>query len=64
MKETCDAFGDVVSAVKPIELETDPEGHAALREHATTVWLAAISLYEQADHILALARLLTKKARK
>jgi hypothetical protein len=63
MQETRNALTDVVSAVRPVELETDPEGHAALRDHANAVWLAAISVYEKADHILALTRLLSKKAR-
>jgi hypothetical protein len=42
MMECRDITRDVVAAVFPVELETDPEGHVALRNIAAEIRLANI----------------------
>lgn len=61
--ETRNALTDVVSAIKPIELETDPEGHAALRDHANEVRNSLASIVAITDSIRFTVALLCAKAR-
>ncbi|MEY9506955.1 hypothetical protein ABIE87_006513 [Bradyrhizobium diazoefficiens] len=63
MQETRNALTDVVSAVKPVELETDPEGHAALRDQSRELDTAVASILTTIHSIRFTLDLLRAKAR-
>lgn len=63
LRDFCDAFNDVVAAVKPVELETDPEGHVALRDRAFDARRAFQELEALTKEVFAPVAVLTRKAR-
>jgi hypothetical protein len=63
MQETRNALTDVVSAVRPVELETDPEGHAALRDQSKELDNAVAGILTTIHSIRFTLDLLRAKAR-
>lgn len=63
LKDIHDAMRDVVNAVKPVELETDPEGHGALRDIARDINLAWLQTRQRVEEIAAPIVQLCGKAR-
>lgn len=61
--ETRNALTDVVGAVRPLELETDPEGHAALRDQALDIRKALACIVATTDSIRFTVAILSAKAR-
>lgn len=63
LKDIHDAMRDTVNSVQPVELETDPEGHGALRDIAGDIHLAHGLLVQRVSDIDALVWKLRVKAR-
>lgn len=63
LKDIHDATRDVVNSVKPVELETDAEGHAVLRDIAGDIRLAFTQLHAHVGNLDALVWKLMVKAR-
>lgn len=61
--DTREVMGDVVRGVTPIELETDPEGHAALRDMAAEVQGAFNDLLSRTLEVYVVFVALASKAR-
>lgn len=63
LRDTRDALNDVVAAVRPVELETDAEGHVELRDHAFDVLRAYLDIEGVTKEIFGSVALLKRKAR-
>ena len=63
MKDNNEVMSDVVNACMPVELETDPEGHAALFNLAVDIRLAWSQLNQHVENANALVWKLRVKAR-
>lgn len=62
LKDLHDVMRDVVEKVTPVELETDPEGHGALRDIAGDILLASTLLQKRTVEVGALVEELEIKA--
>jgi hypothetical protein len=58
-----DAMSDVVNAVRPVELETDAEGHGALRDISNAIRIAYAELHQVLQNVDSLVWKLRVKAR-
>ncbi len=63
LTEGRDAMRDIVAAVKPVELETDPEGHGALRTLSDDIRGAYIDARNTFGEIAQTTAELYRKAR-
>lgn len=63
LRDNGEAFRDVVAAVASIELETDPEGHGALRDLTMDICYAHLAFLDASRPIFVALVDLKKKAR-